>query len=894
MISKFVPGFVTQGITDHDYTMLAMRRYAESFRHEWTNVIKKVRSQHAAIIESLTQFQTNELKRYKDCRRIFENAQYAYDNQLSKYLGLSRNKEPSALREDAFQLSEAHATYIKASFDLGCTMSLVQSHLDICLVRTLSQPWILSPKDFGCADPVAQRISVEMMRLKSWAKYMQRTSKPLAKEMEKAAKEMEKAAIERFVPSRELNSYTVQNSTIPRFIPQTPSNNGGLTEKHGWLFVKSSSNKGVRQVWVRRWIFVKSGMFGMLNISPSKTFVQESDKIGVLLCHVTPITTEDRRFCFEVKSKFAVIIFQAETLEEMRSWLQVFEDAKRLAINSDKKSTISSAFQRSPPMIAEFASTAGTSIDIELTHEKGFPPESPTNGDTPSVQNCISIMSNSDATNLQALMTAGESLVNPNTRGVDGNIAFSSIGPFGIALAPSPLLNTAMPTSMSQEAILSNSILSASAIPTAVTANYWGSVNWALYQKDVPLVDKSEKNAAISRTSSTIQLCLEKYPAYYPNELRSQDAQLRAIFQTMVGESLDDRVVLVFRCLSQLNPSQQLPVRIYLTSTHIYIYGHFLGMSCTKILNLKDMVSIEVRTGINYDTLFIINNDGMTSCSLFLESGRILQKRSQFLIDNAHAENPLGLEQILEKLKSMGSNLRSEAWDNEDIMTNDGVVLPMDGSLALKGSGYPDDKENFDKRFLYMYMNSYMGGNMNAYGQAASNFKSKPSAALDHVQDSGLSTDMSKLMSQLSCESEYDIPANALFHIMFGETSPVFRYTSSGATKRDSVSLTPWKLIDSRRMEREIHYKIVETSLLSNGKQDNVMYLQRLEKLQDNTCYIIYERRAFWELPQGGSFYTTYRYVITRISRNSSRLSIWSSVEWLKTSIFRRKFYLLK
>ena len=86
--SQFVPSFVTQGVIDHDYSMLAMRRYAESSRHFWTNVIKKVRGHQASIIEPLVQFQKTELKKYKDCRRTFESSQSRFDTQLSRYLYL--------------------------------------------------------------------------------------------------------------------------------------------------------------------------------------------------------------------------------------------------------------------------------------------------------------------------------------------------------------------------------------------------------------------------------------------------------------------------------------------------------------------------------------------------------------------------------------------------------------------------------------------------------------------------------------------------------------------------------------------------------------------------------------------------------------------------------------
>lgn len=890
MISKFVPGFVSQGIIDHDYTMLAMRRYAESSRHFWANIIKKVKSQHAAIIEPISQFQKTELKNYKDCRKSFENAQTRYDNQLSKYLSFTKNKEPSALREDAFQLAEARTAYTKASFELCTIISLTQAKLDICLVRTLSEPWILSPKEFASADSVSQRVGVEMLRLRSWAKAMQKSYKPLTKEMEKAAKDMEQAAIERLAPSRDLNSYYVQNSTIPQFVPQALAHSGGRDEKHGWLMVKSTSNKGVRQIWVRRWIFVKNGMFGWLNISPSKTFVQESDKIGVLLCHVTPVTSEDRRFCFEIKTKDTVLFLQAETLEELRSWLQVFEDAKRLAIESDKKTTISYAFQRFPPMITEFASTAGTSVDVELTHEKSSIPENSGDSGNPSLGNSISLLKNSDITALQALMVAGESLVTPSTKGITGKVAFSSVGPFGSALAPSPLLNIPMPTSMSQEAILSTSLVVSADIPTAVTANYWGSVNWALYQK-APTGEESTDELALnkskSRSSSVVQLRLDRYPSYYPPELRSQDAQLSAIFQNVPGQNLDDKVVLVFRCLFRPNPTQQLPTRVYITSTSMYLYSHCLGMIVTYHIPLKALVSVEGRTGLHQDTLFLISSLSTLTCNVYLDSGRTLQKRIQFLIDNCHSEEPLGFENILQRLISLGSDQKEESLAEEDIdSSTEKNLSPLD--ISLLGATYSEEtRTDAEKRFLYLYMTNYLAGSSSSsttlsLQQAKS--ESPPDAGRPLVESV---PDMSKLMTQLSAERDFDIPAKALFHIMFGETSPVFRYSNTGSVTRTEIELSAWKLINSHRMEREIYYNIKDSDNLFNSDTDKVMNLQRLEQINDNYCYIVYERHAVVQLPQGLSFYTTHRYVITKLTRNSCKLSIWSSVEWIKSSILK-------
>lgn len=868
MISKFVPEFAGQGIIDHDYTVLAMRRYAESCKQYWSRIITKVKNQHVAVIESLNHFQKNELKKYKETRRNFDITQSRYDNTLSKYAGYSKNKEPSSLREDAFQLAECRKDYIKASFELSTVIATTQFRLDTCLVKTLAEPWILSPKEFSSAEPSAQRIGIEMLRLRAWTKAIHKNSKPLLKEMEKVSKELEDKVIEGAIPSRDIGLYTAKNSTITHFVPNKVDENDGssLGQKNGWLFVKSTSNKGVRQIWVRRWVFVKNGMFGWLNISPSGTFVQECDKIGVLLCHVTPVPNEERRFVFEIKTKDTVLLMQAETIEDLRSWLQVFEDAKRLAIEGDKKSNISRAFQRFPPLISEFASTAGTSIDVELTHSPAADDEIESAG----LVHSISLFKGIEEAHMKSFMPLNdESPLSDSEQ--------PKAGLFGSALAPSPLLNIPIPTSLSQEAILSTSLVDDSDIPTAVTANFWGTVNWATYKNDDTEQETNDLVPVDSTSSDTsmVQLKLDKYPSYYPPLLRSQDAQVHALFSSLPEDNDNDRVVLVFKCLLQANPTQLLPARLYITPSHAYIYCNFLGMVTTVVSKIADMVSVEGKTGLSQDVLYLIGEKNVSTCYFYLDSGKILQRRLQFLIDNARAENPLTLKEMIETLQDIGEaskkNAEAEETDEEIVDADALVTHDMKEATALSG-----------KKYMYNYIRSYynVGTNSKKSERTKSDIPNLSNTPID-------APDFSKLMTKLSKEHIFDIPAKALFHLMFGEKSSVFKYTNAGSLERKNIEIKPWMLVDSQRIEREIHFKISEKHSGYDNGLETIMFFQRVEKIDNNNCYIVFERQTIVQLPQGDNFLTTHRFVITRVDKNSSKLSIWSGIDWINATIMK-------
>ena len=67
-------------------------------------------------------------------------------------------------------------------------------------------------------------------------------------------------------------------------------------EKQGWLNQRTLTGKPTRTTWVRRWYYVKNGIFGWLVQGARSGGVEESERIGVLLCSVRPEPQEERRF----------------------------------------------------------------------------------------------------------------------------------------------------------------------------------------------------------------------------------------------------------------------------------------------------------------------------------------------------------------------------------------------------------------------------------------------------------------------------------------------------------------------------------------------------------------------------------------------------------------------
>ncbi|KAL8667223.1 MAG: hypothetical protein Q9202_000796 [Teloschistes flavicans] len=365
------PANVSEAVIDHDYTLLAIKRYADAARDLWTSTIQGMMKMEVNMVEPVRNFVQNDLRAFKDIRRSFELTQKAFDGLLYRYSAHNKTKEPSSLREDAFQLHEARKAYLKASMDFSVLAPQFRMTLDKMLVKVFSDQW----RDFkGGLNAGARRWNNDIERVRSWSHEMENGEAAFCRELINARKQIEDTTETRSRPSRELEDYSNYSfSTVGSAIPAATDVQNGVTqnlmkaEKQGWLYLRTINGKPARTVWVRRWFFVKNGIFGWLVQSPRS--VIESDRIGVLLCNVRPAQSEERRFAFEVKTKDLSIILQADSQAELLEWMQAFQIAKQKALE-DPGSTDSPGFEGpsqdpafaiSSPPAPEFAASAADS-----------------------------------------------------------------------------------------------------------------------------------------------------------------------------------------------------------------------------------------------------------------------------------------------------------------------------------------------------------------------------------------------------------------------------------------------------------------------------------------------------------------------------------------------------
>ncbi|KAI0396918.1 PH domain-containing protein [Xylariaceae sp. FL0594] len=370
-LAKIVP---PQGVVsvDHDYTALALKRIGEGSKEYWTQVLNTAKKMDALSVEPVRAFLTNDLKNFKDTKRALEQTQKTFDQTLARYVGQSKTKEPSALREDAFAVYETRKAYLKASMDFCFFAPQLRLNLDKLLVRISTDVWREMKKARDSAGSLG-KYGHEMDRIRGWTREMELTEPIFKRELHTARRDIGENALAAHKPSREIDDYSA--STVPFLGSRGPMNvstegkSATVMEKQGWLFLRTIYGKPSRTNWIRRWYYCRDGIFGWLVNGPQG--VLQGDEIGVLLCNAKPAVQEERRFCFEVKTKNQTLMLQAETQAQLMEWLEVFEVAKRRAFEasvgrdtSQLPGGVDPAFSITPPSLPEFAArTFDTQID---------------------------------------------------------------------------------------------------------------------------------------------------------------------------------------------------------------------------------------------------------------------------------------------------------------------------------------------------------------------------------------------------------------------------------------------------------------------------------------------------------------------------------------------------
>lgn len=110
---------------------------------------------------------------------------------------------------------------------------------------------------------------------------MESSERRLKKELILQRRAIEEQARKDAQPLRDLDEYSV--STVAYLTSKGMSGHIAMTEsseKQGWLFMRSFTAKPTRAIWLRRWFFLRGGIFGYLMQGYRGGGVEESEKVN--------------------------------------------------------------------------------------------------------------------------------------------------------------------------------------------------------------------------------------------------------------------------------------------------------------------------------------------------------------------------------------------------------------------------------------------------------------------------------------------------------------------------------------------------------------------------------------------------------------------------------------
>ncbi|RCK60430.1 Membrane-anchored lipid-binding protein SIP3 [Candida viswanathii] len=738
-LEHLVPTFLQDGIIDQEYTVSALHTTLDGLKTIWGLSLQSL-NVNTRSLDTINKFKSDHIPKYQELRRRFYECQTKYDKYLSIYVSTSKSKDPLVVMEDAKQLFLVRKEYIHVSLDLVIELKDLSKSLNALLIGLNTELWknklnVFSPR--GPGDHIKEQWE-KIQRIQAWNDTYSIAIERLSSDMIAARNQVEEGCNLQFQPSLNPNDFraTGINSRTLQEIDEP-----GI-EKHGYLFMKTWSEKSAKPLWVKRWAFIKDGVFGLLVLSPSQTFVQETDKVGILLCNVRYAPNEDRRFCFEIRTSDFTAIFQAETLVELKSWLKVFENEKNRISGSGNvhDGLFHIASSRFPPIISEFASTVNTVIDKELTNTK---------------------VVNADGQIITSSSLSGHI--------EKFEVFFERYMYFQIPKIHPPFI-----TDTTKSSIIAYCLTSATPIPNALTANIWGSVNWGLYYlhdtgddmmshqegQDLEMIKFQEEHLGVDKV----------YPAFYPNELVNLDIQMKALFQTVVepGEYL----VLSFSCVWSPNSKQELSGRCFITNRHVYFYMQALGFVALFKGFIGQLVSVDYTQQRNYDLMKVYNVDGVIKMKLYQESASLIKKKLVYLINNITSERPKGLREILTAFATI---------EREDAV------------------------EKFDQKIL-KEINQLSRGLSNKALKREKFFIGSDTASIESTQGADLVKHKINFTSDYALVGErtYSLPPKALFHALLGDKSALLKSQFSFASTEYLV-YKPWKTSANKTMYRDMN-----------------------------------------------------------------------------------------
>ncbi|GAN01488.1 transcription factor [Mucor ambiguus] len=566
LCQKAVPDGLDETLIDPNFTGVIIKGFADALQTSLSFKTNLIHNLEEILVSPLQQFVKTHLRDFKNFRKQHEKAMEKYESQLAKYSGLSKSKEPSSVREEAFRLHEARKEYVKMSGQHVLRILNFRSLLEHCLVERFTAATV-AHKDFYKDIQVWANLDAALSYWKQWLMDDKVTCSFQLHRQQIARRKLEDEFIRLTAPERDIGKYVTPLQT-------EKSDGSMMNSKWGYLFVRVS-----RHSWSRKWFFIHDGYFGVCQVNSSgkhKSTISIEAKIRLANCQVHAAADTDRRFCFEVvqPKQQASFVLQAETEEIKQEWLRVFDKNMQL-FDGEKAPSSPMSLTKSPALIrskstattALSSPTATTNSDI-LRSNTSSPKIKHT--DSSSSFSNISIISNNHQK--YPLISDSSLTLYRNSSEEGASIVMVSTTPDTEA----SLTNSSSLTPLLVwEASRGTSSPSTTSIDTAASAKHLPAGTWGIPWSLVPTMMNLTQDFSVLDPNATKasapaaplpQIIWPAKPASvhipdvdiegYPEKMTSQNRELRRLFG---GVKAEEVVLDVFVCClrKQLAVAQQ-------------------------------------------------------------------------------------------------------------------------------------------------------------------------------------------------------------------------------------------------------------------------------------------------------------------------------------------------
>ncbi|CAB4377245.1 unnamed protein product [Rhizophagus irregularis] len=909
-----------ESLLDRDFTHTAARIFADILQTTYAFKAKLVNDIDEKLLQPITHFIRNDLKEFKEARRSYERILERYDSMLAKYTSQSKNKEASALREDAFQLYEVRKNYIKTALDYTLKIVQFRTSIDHLVMEQFLTSTFMHLDMHEASLIVHKGSENQLERLKGWLSENKKTCESQNPLLQDLRKKLEEEAINSNKPRRNLTKYTDGGMTIhPNSDalqitrPPSPASMSNETPaKQGYLFMRTNG----KNTWVRKYFYLKDGIFWWTSVGHGKnrSVIEESERIGVLLCEVRMDTFHDRRFCFEVfyGAKQTTYILQAETETELKDWISAFENAKRHAFRSSNDSSSSTA---SVNPNKETEDEQHVSITNEGDHNtnkpsssnsaEGYKIDGNSTSDlkiTPSLvsppppletkRNNSNLLTKKRATSVSNLPNSKPQLAHHN---------YSNVSSKG-SMTP-PTNNNAVTTSSLTTQSSSNEKSSTS----ANQQNFWGTLNWAMPAVNLIMNtgnaqedEEADGDGTISKRngSGPVGSGVDGSIVEYPHNLLLHNVQLHILFScaTEAEYALD-----IFNC-AWYKDNMLFKGRAYITQDKLYFYSTVMSVINMFWISWRDIKSIVYKTTDTQQIVEFIDNTNNQNYIIktYLDTKGVFYEKTHTVWRLSTGEKPVSLQHIFDAVWKLESGPKNE--EKKDTISEKNTEQKDENSTIdekpLEKTEVKDQKSgDLDDDHKDLIAHDRISVNdAHERDNKIPNTPRTPSMIIIPSPEDDLPSNIPSPKDPIECqcpdhpekievEHEFPVSAKKLFDMMFDEKSTIWSrlHKKKGNTLLHSG---PW-VMDNGERKREFKFIIPVNNPMAKVKESNCIETQICKKRDDYLCYSVLSQTNALDIPYNDSFIPMIKFCITYISKTSCKLNCYIGIKWLKSPMVK-------